>query len=355
VTPRERVLAAIEHKPADRTPADYGAHTEVTERLIDKLGVADQEELLQALHVDMRRIRLNHNQDPGEPDADGYVRDMWGARTRQHHPPDGRPELISPFDEETTVEDVLAHPWPDPAALDYSHVRNECRKYAGTYATYGTPWCPFFHEVGWLIGQENLFVWMTTKPAVLHAIIRHIVDYEVEVTRRFLEAADGGIDVAYFGNDFGTQRGLLVSPRMWNEFIRGPQKRLFDVSRQYGCRVMLHSCGSVREIIPLLIADGVDILDPVQLTAAGMRFDNLLADFGRQLCFHGGVDTQRVLPFGSTDAVRAEVRSFIESTREGGGYILAGSQQFIRDIPLENILAMYDENARTRTTVRTPG
>ena len=346
MTSRERVLLAINHKKTDRTPADYGAHHDVTDRLIERLGIADREELLRALHVDMRRIHFSYGQPDSEPDADGYVRTMWGARRRARDPGDGRPNSLSPFDENTTVDDVHAHQWPDPDVLDYSVVRAQCEKYYGEYATFGAPWSPFFHEVGWLIGQENFFIWMTTKPDVVKAIIEHLVDYEVKATRRFLEAADGMIDITYFGNDFGTQRGLFISPEMWQEFIRVPLKCYFDVSHEYSCNVMKHSCGAVRDIIPFLIEDGVDILDPIQVAAAGMALPDLVRDFGDGFCFHGGVDTQRTLPFGSVTDVRAEVRSYIDLTRHRGGYILCGSQEFIEDIPLENILAMYDENVK---------
>ena len=346
MTPRERVLLALGHQSSDRTPANYSAHRGVTDGLIAKLGVADDEELLQALHVDMRRISFGYGQPDSEPDADGYVRTMWGARRRDTDPGDGEPQYISPFDEGTTVDDVHDHEWPDPEALDYTGIRSQCAKYCGTYATYGAPWSPFFHEVGWLIEQERFLIWMTTKPQVLQAIIDHVVDYEVEVTDRFLAAAEGMIDITYFGNDFGTQRGLFISPQMWQRFIRAPLKRYFDVSRNYGCRVMKHSCGAVRDIIPLLIEDGVDILDPVQVGAAGMDLPGLVRDFGDQLVFHGGVDTQSTLPFGTTDDVRAQVRSYIDLTRDRGGYILTGSQDYIEDIPLDNILAIYDENVK---------
>jgi uroporphyrinogen decarboxylase len=200
--------------------------------------------------------------------------------------------------------------------------------------------------VGWLIGQEEFMVWMHTKPEVLHAIIQHVVDYEVEATRRFLEAADGMLDIAYFGNDFGTQRGLFISPEMWHTFFRKPLKRYFDVSHDQRCKVMKHSCGAIRDIIPFFIEDGVDILDPIQVAAAEMDLAGLDRDFGADLCFHGGVDTQRTLPFGSPNDVRAEVRSYLAITEGKGGYILCGSQSFIEDIPLQNILAMYDENQK---------
>lgn len=344
MTSRERVLLALAHRQTDRAPADYSAHQPVTERLVQRLGVADQEELLQALRVDLRRVTFTYYQPETGPDAHGYRRTMWGGRHRDADPGDGQPNSLSPFDEETTVADVHGHPWPDPAGLDYAPVRGQCERYWGEYATFGAPWSPFFHEVGWLIGQERFLAWMITKPDVAQAIIDHVVDYEVEATRRFLEAAGGMIDITYFGNDFGTQRGLFISPGMWERFFRGPLKRYFDVSHEYGCRVMKHSCGAVRDLIPWFIEDGVDLLDPVQVAAAGMDLAGLVADFGDRLCFHGGVDTQHTLPFGSTAEVRAQVRSYLDLTREKGGYILCGSQDFIEDIPLDNILAIYDEN-----------
>ena len=349
MTSRERVFQAIAHKPVDRAPADYGAHQAVTEALVQKTGVADAEELLVSLGVDMRPVWIDYNQPDSPPDADGYMRTMWGARRRDEGQQDGLPNYISPFNEESTVDDVHAHAWPDPDALDYSQVREECRKHHEKHVTFGGPWCPFFHEVGWLIGQEDLLVWMHTKSEVVHAIIHHVVDYEVAATRRFLEAAAGMLDITYFGNDFGTQRGLFISPQMWQEFFRKPLKRYFDVSREFGCKVMKHSCGAIRDIIPFFIEDGVDVLDPIQVAAAGMDLAGLVKDFGAELCFHGGVDTQRTLPFGSAADVRAEVRSYLDLTRDNGGYILCGSQAFIEDIPLDNILAMYDENQRNHT------
>ena len=346
--PRERVLGAIDHKPTDRTPCDYGARPEVTERLMNHLGLASYEELLQALHVDMRRIPAIYVQEPTGPDSDGYMRNMWGSRYREGDEPgpDSDRNVVSPFGEDTTVDDVHSHAWPDPGAPDFGSVQDECQEYGGVYALYGSPWSPFFHEVGWLIGQQRYYIWMHTKPDVVEAIIQHVVSYEVEASRRFLEAADGMIDITYFGNDFGTQRGLFISPGMYARFMRPYLKQYFRVSREFGCKVMKHSCGAVRDIIPWFIEDGVDILDPVQVAAAGMSLPSLVRDFGDRLTFHGGVNTQGTLPFGAAQDVRDEVRSYIDLTREQGGYILCGSQDYTDDIPTDNLLAIYDENMR---------
>jgi uroporphyrinogen decarboxylase len=344
MTSRERVLQAIAHKPTDRAPANYGAIPVVTDALIQRLSVADYDELLQALHVDMRRIHFDYWEPNIKPDTDGYIRTFLGARQSKKDYDEGLSNYISPFVDDVSVDDVHAHEWPDPDELDYSEVKQQCQKYHEQYATFGSPWSPFFHEVGDLIGQERFLMWMHTKPDVVHAIIQHVVDYEVEITRRFLESADGLIDITYFGNDFGTQRGMFISPQMWHNFIRKPLKRYFDISHDFGCKVMKHSCGAVRDIIPYLIEDGVDILDPIQVNAHGMNLTGLVRDYGSQLCFHGGVDTQKTLPFGTTKDVRAQVKSYFELTQDQGGYILCGSQDFIEDIPLDNIIAMYDEN-----------
>ena len=341
MTSRERVLQAIAHKPTDRMPADFGALQAVTDALVRKTGVADAEALRVLLGVDMRPVWFDYSQGDTGPDADGYFRTMWGGRRLNKDSP-----VISPFTEETTVDDVHAHAWPDPGKLDYSRAREECAEHHDRYITYGSTWGPFFHEVGWLIGQENFFAWMHTKPDVIHAIIGHMVDYEIEATRRFFAAADGLLDIAYFGNDFGTQRGSLISPAMWQEFIRCPLKRYYDLARDFGCKVMQHSCGAIRDIMPALIEDGVEILDPIQTAAAGMDLGSLVTEFGSKLTFHGGMDTQTLMPFGSSADVRAQVRSYRDLTRNRGGYILTGSQAFIEDIPLDNILAMYDENQR---------
>jgi hypothetical protein len=174
MTSRERVLRAIDRRGPDQVPADFEANARVEEALIGRLGVENHEELLQALHVDMRRIQAPfHNPDPG-PDALGYYRSVWGVRERAADRDDGRPMILPIFNEHTTVDDVHAHPWPEPRLLD-AGIRGECEKHRGEYALYGAPWVPFFHEAARCIGQENFYVMMTSAPEVIHALIDHIV------------------------------------------------------------------------------------------------------------------------------------------------------------------------------------
>jgi len=323
-------------------PADYQSLPEVTNRLIARLGLRDDEELLQYLRIDMRRIGFSYGLPDSAPDADGFIRNMWGLR---YHPDklqlDSGSETV-PFDEDSTVDDVYTHPWPSADDVDYSGVHEQCERYHDTYATYGCAWSPFFHEVSWLIGQENQLIWMHTRPDLIDAVTERVVSFDLAVMRRFLDACRGKLDIAYVGNDFGTQRGLYFSPELFDRFMRPWLRKFYALAHNYGCKVMQHSCGSVRDIIPWLIEDGVDILNPVQIRAAGMSLESLAADFGARLAFHGGVDTQHTLPFGTADDVREQVRSYRALTREDGGYLLCSSQEFMEDIPDDNILAMYE-------------
>jgi len=131
---------------------------------------------------------------------------------------------------------------------------------------------------------------------------------------------------------------------MFREFAAPYLKRLIDICHSGGVQFMLHSCGSIWRLVPEFLAIGVDILDPIQTMAKGMEPERLNEDFGDRISFHGGIDVQSTLPFGSPEDVRAQVRSYLELTGKRGGYILSGSQSLIADIPDENILAMYDEN-----------
>jgi uroporphyrinogen decarboxylase len=161
------------------------------------------------------------------------------------------------------------------------------------------------------------------------------------VNERIFDAARGELEIYYFGNDFGTQRGLFFSREMFHEFFAPGLARLARQAKERGMAVMFHSCGSVSALIPDFIAAGIDILDPVQAMAAGMDPLKLKTEYGDKLCFHGGIDTQSLLPFGTSDQVRDRVRQVVERAGSGGGYILAPDQLLQGDVPLDNILALY--------------
>ena len=348
LSPKERVLYTLSKKKVDRVPVNFCAVPGVVNNLLSELGFDTRDQLLEYFEVDMRRIGAYSwgTFESSESDLEGYRTNMWGVKIKEEKAEEGKSRIIGPFDDSTAVEDVHAHNWPDIKNLDFTEVYELCDQYYDKYVTYGSPWAPFFHDVGDMFGQENFLVFMHTKHEVVHAAIEHIVEFQLEATERFLEAANGKLDIAYFGNDFGTQRGLFISPEMWNMFIRKHLKGFYDLAHDFGCKVMQHSCGAIRDIIPALIEDGVDILDPVQVEADNMDLAGLLKEFSDKLIFHGGISTQGVLPFGTASEVKEEVGKAVSLAGQSGSYILSSSQELEHDVPLQNIVAMFDTELR---------
>jgi uroporphyrinogen decarboxylase len=146
-------------------------------------------------------------------------------------------------------------------------------------------------------------------------------------------------------DDLGSQQGLLISPEMYREFIKPRQKKLFDFIKRKapGVKILFHSCGSVYEIIPDLIEVGADILNPVQVTAASMDSLKLKKEFGSEITFWGGgVDTQEILPRGTAQQVRDEVKRRIDDLAPGGGFVFATVHNIQEDVPIENIIALLE-------------
>jgi uroporphyrinogen decarboxylase len=149
------------------------------------------------------------------------------------------------------------------------------------------------------------------------------------------------VDIVWMGDDYGTQRGLLMSPAKWRKLFRPKLQAMIDLSHKHGARLMLHSCGSTRALWGDFVDMGLDIYDTIQPNAAGMTPNELAAEFGRSICMHGTINTQKTLPFGAVEDVIAEVRDRIDSFGSQGGLIVAPCHNIQPDTPLENILAMY--------------
>lgn len=343
---KERVLMAINHQEPDRVPLDFAAKTDVAEALCQHLGVESEcayshafdfpEALLQRLQVDIRIVRAAYIGPPLATFADGTRMDILGI----HRSKDGYP-IEHPLAGATSVAQIEAYPFPNPDAFDYEHYSDQCER-VEDYAVCGGDWCPFFTWAHVLMGTEDLLTAMIDRPELVHALLGRLVDYYYETSRRMFQAAKGKLDIFFMGDDYGTQRGPFVSPRHFREFILPHLKRLYGQAKSYGLRVMQHTCGSVREFLPDLITAGMDVLDPIQVRARDMEVHALKRDFGDRIAFHGSIDTQRTLPMGTSEDVREEVLDRLTHVAPGGGLIICGSQHYMRDIPLENIITIYD-------------
>jgi len=306
-------------------------HPETARLYLERLGFSEREQLFRLLHDDCR----------------------WVMAENGYRHPAGRPMFSVPAPEEritlsqpgpladcNSLREVDGYPWPDPDHFDFSDVLAEIRSHADK-AVFTGMWSPFFHIVADLFGMENYFVRMHTDPHIVEAVTARVVDFCCEANRRFFTALGGEADVFFFGNDFGTQLDLLVSPDDFRRFVLPGFRRLIDGAKSFGKKVLLHSCGSVYKVIPMLIDAGIDGLHPLQARAADMNAEKLAREFGAHIAFVGGVDTQQLLIHGAPVDVREEVRRLRDVF--GPNFIVSPSHEAILpNVPLDNIVAMAE-------------
>ncbi len=338
LSPRERVLRNCRFQRCDRFSIDYHGCPEVSERLRAWYGVETQDDLLASLHVDFRYPWPQYI-GPKRTDRDGRPADCFGI-TRAGVGSYGYP-VDHPLANVASVGEVESYPWPTADMWDYDAYTEECASLEG-YAVVGGAWQGFFAVAAQLVGMERLFYLLHDRPEIVHAILGKLVDLEVRMDEIILQKAARHITILYTGEDLGTQKGPLLSGPMLEEFIWPYLQRVCMVGKRYGKLVMHHSCGSVGTLIPRLLQLGIDVLEPVQVRAAGMDPVGLAQSYGGKLCFHGAIDTQETLPFGTPDDVRREVRQRVETFRPFGGYTIGPSQSLLPEVPTENIVALYE-------------
>ncbi len=195
-----------------------------------------------------------------------------------------------------------------------------------------------------LFRNDNFFMLLAGEPRRAHRFLDHLVEQHLANLERFLSAVGASIDILMFGDDLGMQTGPQISPRMYREFIQPRQALMWSRAKELSdARIMLHSCGGVYPLIPGLIDAGLDILQPVQTSAADMDPARLKAEFGRDLClWGGGCDTREVLPRGNTTEVAEDVRRRVRILAPGGGYVFQQVHNVMADVPAENVVAMLD-------------
>ena len=345
MTPRQRWLDTLAGERPGRIACDYWATAEVTCRLLRELGCADERALWERLGVD-KCIHLA----PAHPTArevNWHVPSLfsiWHVETRPVAYGEGIGEYAEdafhPLAAAASVADVERFDWPDPALFDLRGMRAECEHWRG-YPILGASSEPFYLYCR-LRGMEQALEDLVRYPAVADAILEHIFEFDYALIRRVLEEAGDLIDLVYIAEDLGTQESLLMSPRTFRRFLKPRMARLIELVHSHGAKVFHHDDGAIRPLLPELIEIGIDILNPVQWRCRGMDREALTRDFGPRVVFHGGIDNQRTLPFGSPEDVRHEVRENIRLFRDGRGYIVAPCHNIQANTPTENILALYE-------------
>lgn len=343
MTPRERMLAAFRREPTDRVPTDIWATPEVWQKLQDCFGTPAQ--VRSALHIDgMANVGATYT---GPPPAapPGESADFWGIRRRPVVYAGGVYQEMSfnPLAAARSIDDLERYPWPRAEWFDYSQLRQaalQARQQQVVMCGYLAPF--YYHNL--LRGLEASLMDPLDDPAFTHHLMNRLGEFFLGYHRRMFEAAEGLIDVAQVTDDLGSQTGPLISLEIYREFYAPWHRRFIALCREFGITVFHHDDGSIRPFLPDLVEMGIQILNPLQWACADMELAGLKRDYGDRLCFHGGVDNQRILPFGTPAEVRAEVRHCIdELASDQRGYILAPCHNLQAVSPLENILAMYDE------------
>ncbi|GAK60613.1 uroporphyrinogen-III decarboxylase [Candidatus Vecturithrix granuli] len=368
MTHRERVMTAVNHQEPDRVPCDLAGtkctslHRIVYENVRKLLQfetkppviwdvmqqiVLPDEDILEYFDIDTRSLYAGAPDHFIPPDlGPNAYQDEWGViRTC----PDGGYyfDLAQcPFEDEPGIEALEHFPWPDPD--DPGRVRGlrERAAYLHEHTDYAVVLnlgATILHTSQYMRGFEGWFVDLAARPEFMHALMDKILDVHLRTIRNIFREVDGRhVDIAFIADDLAGDAQLMISPRMYRTFLKPRHQQLIACIRDYTqAKIMYHSCGAVRPLIPDLIEIGVEILNPIQTTAKGMNPASLKAEFGDQLTFWGGIDTREILPHGSVEDVAQEVRQVIHDLGAGGGYVLNFVHNAQPDVKPENVCAMF--------------
>ena len=341
---KERFLLAADHKETDRVPMDIGNYfpgDQVSKKLMEATGQHTAEGIYRFLGIDRRAVVPEYT-GPKRFNEKGIELGIWGIPNSDNSFLPSDDKVLAKAE---SVDEVESYSWPSVDWYNFDNIEKQCDEYS-EYAVSGGFWGSIRSKCDILLGMQNAMIALYEKPHIVKAIIKKVGDFFYEANTRFFEAANGKIDIFMTAEDLGTQNSILMSVDMFREFYFETHKKLIDLAKKHVKKIMFHSCGSVVSYIPMLIELGADILNPIQLRASGMDPAYLKKSYGQKLCFHGGIDTQFTLPLGSEEDVRKEVRDRIDVMGKNGGYILAPSQDFLPDIPVRNIIAIYDEGRK---------
>lgn len=373
MTPRERVLATLRHEEPDRVPIVLGVSNatgiktkpyrelkqllgiEAPGRYLyrwPELGTAEiDEETLVRLGTDVRPVLdvepawvLERN--ASRPPHSDYI-NSWGSGAVEIGPDDWFP-AVHPMAAATTIQEVEDYPWPDmddPTRVE--HVAAEAARLTAEnrFAIMATPWLLFPLERAFAMQGTDVFLQnLVFYPEFAETLLWKIQGLCKTLMGHFLQALGDNVDIIKIGDDLGMQDGLLTSPDMYRSVLKpvhGDYIRF--IKERTRAQVFFHTDGDVFPLIDDFIEMGVDILNPIQTSAGQMaNLEELKARWGDRLTFCGAIDTQRILPRGTPDEVRAEVRRVIEALAPGGGYMVSSVHSVMDDVPAENILAMVD-------------
>jgi uroporphyrinogen decarboxylase len=339
MTGRERLRRALMGESLDRPPVDFWAEEVTKERLFAYLGHRDLDRFFDDTQIDIREAGAIA--PPETHLGNGVFQNHWGERYIYRQLPYGkmREDMPGALCGADSLEEIKAFPWPDNDDFTYTHLGERCQEIRekGCAVRYG--FADIWQRPVLVRGMENAMADMLVNPEWIKWMSRRFTDFYLEDFRRAWEASGGRIDLFMVISDLGPQRGPLISLNMFREFIFPYLKEMADLAHNFGVCLLFHSCGDISSFIPDIIRAGVDVLNPLQPVNASMYPESLVKHKGH-ICFHGGMDVQRLLPVATAAEIHTQARRYFHAL--GPGYILAPTHLFQPDIPPENILAVYE-------------
>ena len=376
MTPRERMRNAASHLPVDRPPLDLGStvNSSITKpaykKLCAHLGldeyaeteliskamqvVIPAEEVLKRLNIDTRPVYCNPpDHDETKIVSEDEFIDEWGIRFKAAYRND---ELLyfdvvdSPLADASTAQDIETHDWPAPEDPGrFRRLREKAKRlYEETdFAVVGHMGDTSIYQLCWdLRGMEQFFMDMLIDKAIAKALLEKVYQIQARKMEQYLQEVGDYLDVVCVGDELAGQTGPLTSLELYREMVLPYHSAYFSlIKSKTRAKLHLHTCGAVQEFIDDLADIGVDIVNPMQVSAQGMDPGYLKRTFGDKICFWGGIDTQRLLPNGTSKEVAENVVAMWNIMKENGGYILGAVHNIQDGVPPENIVAMFDTAA----------
>jgi uroporphyrinogen decarboxylase len=348
MTSKERVLTALESREPDRVPIDYLANEGIDRRLKSHFGLQpdDNEGLLRHLSVDFRGVAARYCGPKLHPDIPerGIKVDDWGYHRRWvEYGVSGYWDYCEFPLQNATEDEVAAWPMPSPDDYDYSEISSTCKQYEEFAVSIGGPGVgDIINSNGMLRGVEQALIDLVTDNPAGLLLAQRRTDINLEIVRRTLEEAKGGIDFLWMGEDLGTQIGPMISMKCYRKHIRPLHQKFVDLAKSFGIPVMIHTCGSSSWAYEDFIEMGVKAVDTLQPEVTDMSPEYLKRTFGGRLAFHGCISTAGPVSTGTVDEVIQYCRNTLEIMMPGGGFCFAPTHLLQDNSPTENVLAMYE-------------
>ncbi|MHB1347706.1 MAG: uroporphyrinogen decarboxylase family protein [Candidatus Humimicrobiaceae bacterium] len=368
INSRERVIKTYNHKEPDRVPICIGGVAQkftkpVYDKVKEKLGIRDKYDkedikdelnntiyyhpkILEYFNVDFRELHINKI-PPLKIYDDGSWENELGIKMKLS-PSGETANFISHPLKEADIDDVKNYQWPEPYQKERikglkTEAENLYKNSEFAISAYKATLLGIFDCAWTMKSMEKFFIDLVFNKKLANTLLDKILEFNFGIYDLFLKEIGQYVNCVEFNDDFGSQSNLMISPEQYREFIKPRHKTMVEMFKKNApnAKILIHSCGSIHDIISDFIEIGIDILNPVQPLAANMDTYQLKKEFGKDLCFQGGIDLQ-VAMRGSFEDIEKEVKERIKSLAPDGGYVLSSANNIASDIPVENVFKLFE-------------